>query len=98
MPEPTLALELAPTPTFVNPKDLGVMCYARSHTWWNYATHDEPSRIGEAEYWRPIADMLHTGDMMIVHFTDASGKHQLVQYAVLGIVPVHLVPFALAKE
>lgn len=47
-------------------KDLSVLAYANGFTLWHYASADTAATVTGAGYFNPAADMINTGDLMIL--------------------------------
>lgn len=64
-------------------KDLSVLAYANGFTLWHYAGADAAATIAASGYFNAAADMINTGDLMIVT-SDSGGTPTTGLYRVSG--------------
>lgn len=65
-------------------KDLSVLAYANGFTLWHYASADTAAAIAAAGYFNRAAEMINTGDLMIVT-SDTGGSPLTALARVSGV-------------
>lgn len=53
-------------------KDLSVLAYANGFTLWHYASADAAATVAASGYFNAAADMINTGDLVIVTSSTAT--------------------------
>jgi len=68
-----------------SPKNLSVLAYANGFTLWHYLTTDAASTVDDRGYFNDAADMLRSGDMILLN-SSSGGSIAVVASNASGVV------------
>jgi hypothetical protein len=85
-----------------NPSKLSVLAYANGFTLWHYSTSDSAAAADTAGYFNKAADMLRTGDMILVNVetggTPGAGLFVVAANQGASVDVTNLTPFGTANS